>query len=72
MHNYWSLTLICIFNQGTTPVYFAAQEGRLQALQYLHDSANCDLMKASEDGLKPIHAACQTGHTSIVKVYRHE
>ena len=53
---------------GATPVYFAAQEGRLQALRYLHDIADCDLTKASEDGLKPIHAACQAGHTSIVKV----
>ena len=60
---------LCVcYNIGTTPVYFAAQEGRLQALQYLYDTANCDMMKASEDGLKPIHAACQTGHTSIVKV----
>lgn len=58
--------LLCV--SGTTPVYFAAQEGRLQALQFLHDNANCGLMKATEDGLKPIHAACQTGHTSIVKV----
>ena len=53
---------------GTTPIYFAAQEGRLQAIRYLHDIANCDLTIPSEDGLKPIHAASQAGHTSIVKV----
>ena len=53
---------------GTTPVYFAAQEGRLEALRFLHTKGKCDLNIPSEDGLKPIHAACQCGHTNIVKV----
>lgn len=56
---------------GTTPVYFAAQEGRLEALRFLHDNAKCDLNVPSGDQidhLKPIHAAAQAGHTHVVKV----
>ena len=54
---------------GTTPLYFAAQEGRLATLKYLHEKAKCDLSSRSNDGRKPIHAACQCGHTHIVKVF---
>ena len=55
-------------NTGTTPVYFAAQEGRLEALKFLATKLKCDLTTPSNDGLKPIHAAAQCGHTHIVKV----
>ena len=54
---------------GTTPLYFAAQAGRLEALKYIHKVTNSDLSE-SDMGLKPIHAACQLGHTHIVKVIR--
>ena len=53
---------------GTTPLYFAAQEGRLGALKFLHEKGKCDLSYPSSDGRKPIHAACQCGHTHVVKV----
>ncbi len=53
---------------GTTPAYFAAQEGRLEALKFLATKLKCDMNTASNDGLKPIHAASQCGHTHIVKV----
>lgn len=54
--------------KGTTPVYFAAQEGRLDAIKFLYTKLRCDLATPSNDGLKPIHAASQCGHTHIVKV----
>ena len=63
--------IFCFLGSGTTPVYFAAQEGRLEALRFLHDTAKCDLTVPSgdqSDHLKPIHAAAQAGHTHIVKV----
>lgn len=42
----------------------------MEALNYLIDVANCDLTMPNNDGLKPIHAAAQAGHTSIVKVIK--
>lgn len=54
---------------GTTPLYFAAQEGRLAAIGFLHEKLKCDISARSNDGRKPIHAACQCGHTHIVKVF---
>lgn len=63
--------IFCFLESGSTPVYFAAQEGRLEALRFLHDTAKCDLTVPSgdqSDHLKPIHAAAQAGHTHIVKV----
>ena len=53
---------------GTTPLYFAAQEGRLPVVKYLYEKGKCDLSARSNDGRKPIHAACQCGHTHIIKV----
>ena len=43
-------------------------EGRLAAVQYLHEKGKCDISTPSNDGRKPIHAACQCGHTHVVKV----
>ena len=63
------LTTTCLTNLlGTTPLYFAAQEGRLEALKFLAEKCKCNLSTPSEDGLKPIHAAAQCGHSHIVKV----
>ena len=62
------LPLLYYISAGTTPLYFAAQEGRLTAVQYLHEKGKCDLFTPSSDGRRPIHAACQCGHTHIVKV----
>ena len=52
----------------TTAVFFAAQEGHFDALQYLHQKGKCDLGSRSFDGMSPIHAACQNGHLEIVQV----
>ena len=68
MYIHFKLTLAI---KGTTPAYFAAQEGKLEVLQYLHETAKCDLSISSgeaADNLKPIHAAAQGGHTNIIKV----
>ena len=53
---------------GASPAYYAAQEGRLEVLEYLCEKCKCDVSIACNDGLKPIHAASQCGHTSIIKV----
>ena len=40
----------------------------MEALKFLHTKGKCDLTTPSNDGLKPIHAASQCGHTNVVKV----
>lgn len=55
-------------NVGASPAYYAAQEGRLEVLEFMHEKCKCDVSAACNDGLKPIHAASQCGHTNIVKV----
>ena len=52
----------------TTPIFFAAQEGHLTALQYLHQKGKCDMGTRSFDGMSPMHAACQNGHLEIIQV----
>lgn len=49
-------------------MYYAAQEGRLEVLKFMSEKCKFDLNKGCNDGLKPIHAASQCGHTNIVKV----
>lgn len=53
---------------GTAPVYFAAQEGRLDALRFLHTKAKCSLSTKNADGWSPIHAASQGGHAEVIEV----
>lgn len=37
-------------------------------LKFMSEKCKCDLGSVCNDGLKPIHAASQCGHTNIVKV----
>ena len=53
---------------GATPIHYAAQEGHLEAVTFLHSKGKCSLETRVDDGMKPIHAAAQSGHTSIVQV----
>ena len=53
---------------GTTAVYFAAQEGRLECLQYLVREAGADPLAKARDGMTAIHAATQGGHLDTVRV----
>ena len=53
---------------GTAPVYFAAQEGRLDALKFLHTKAKCSMGAKNADGWSPIHAASQGGHADVIEV----
>lgn len=53
---------------GTAPVYFAAQEGRLDALRFLHTKAKCNMNATNADGWSPIHAASQGGHADVIEV----
>ena len=55
-------------DSGAPPIYYAAQEGRLEVLKFMSEKCNFDLSKGCSDGMKPIHAASQCGHTNIVKV----
>jgi len=48
-------------DNGTTPVYFASQEGRLDCLQFLVTQANANPRLRANDGMAPIHAAAQMG-----------
>lgn len=53
---------------GTSPVYFAAQEGRLECLRYLIREAKADPLAKAGDGMTAVHAATQGGHFDTVKV----
>lgn len=65
-------TLTAWYCSGASPAYYAAQEGRLEVLEFLCEKCKCDMSVPCNDGLKPIHAASQCGHTKIVKVYRNQ
>ncbi|XP_065199238.1 uncharacterized protein LOC135830940 [Sycon ciliatum] len=52
---------------GATPVYFAAQEGRLVALQYLVTECPGDPRIRANDGMTAVHAATQFGHLETVQ-----
>ena len=64
---YFHMLFSC-FPTGTTPAYFASQEGRVEALKFLHYMGKCGVKIPGDDGLKPIHATSQGGHTGIVQV----
>ena len=49
-------------------MYFAAQEGRLEALRFLHTKAKCNMNAKNADGWSPIHAASQGGHADVIEV----
>ena len=53
-------------------MYFAAQEGRLDALKYLHTKAKCSLSARNADGWSAIHASAQGGHAEIIEVRDYE
>ena len=48
-------------SNGTTPAYFASQEGRMDCLQYLVTQADANPRLRANDGMAPIHAAAQMG-----------
>ncbi|KAI6653265.1 Deleted in malignant brain tumors 1 protein-like isoform X2 [Oopsacas minuta] len=54
-------------DDGTTPVYYAAQEGRLNVLEHLVGTLGCSLGMRAKDGMMALHAASQNGHTRVVK-----
>ena len=54
-------------DDGTTPVYYAAQEGRLNILEHLVGVLGCSPGGRAKDGMMPLHAAAQNGHTRVVK-----
>lgn len=54
-------------DDGTTPVYYSAQEGRLHILEYLVGTLGCSPGVRAKDGMTALHAAAQNGHTRVVK-----
>eukprot|EP00117_Sycon_ciliatum_P043707 scpid11649/ scgid31614/ Espin; Autosomal recessive deafness type 36 protein; Ectoplasmic specialization protein len=51
---------------NATPVYFAAQDGQLEAIKYLVTECGADPKGRTSDGMQPLHAATQNGHEEVV------
>ena len=54
-------------DNGTTPLYFAAQEGRTQCVQWLIQHSASPFQQA-HDGMCPVHAAAQAGQTEALQL----
>ena len=53
---------------GTTPLFYAAQSGNLDAVVYLHLKAKASLTDTTSEGWAPVHVAAQAGHINILDV----
>lgn len=53
-------------DNGTTPLYFASQEGRLDCLQFLITQTDANPRLRANDGMAPIHAAAQMGQLNCL------
>jgi hypothetical protein len=54
-------------NYGMTALYMAAQEGRLEVVQYLVMEQFVDVNTATINGWTPLHAASSRGHINVMK-----
>eukprot|EP00118_Oscarella_pearsei_P002875 m.12012 g.12012 ORF g.12012 m.12012 type:complete len:1882 (+) comp23764_c1_seq1:56-5701(+) len=54
-------------NKGTSPVYFASQEGHLALVQYMVTVCKGEALARAADGMTSVHAATQGGHLDTVK-----
>ena len=52
---------------GATPVFYAAQEGHLESLRFMLNSARGDLRLATDEGLTALMIASLKGHVEVVR-----
>jgi len=52
---------------GTTPLYFAAQEGHLDCVKWLTLHARADILCKADDGMCSAHAAAQAGKVNVLR-----
>ena len=52
---------------GATPVFYAAQEGHLEVLQYLVQEADGSLDLVACEGITPLLSAAEAGHLDIIR-----
>ena len=53
-------------NDGRQPIHFAARDGRLSVVEWLHKQG-VPLSAADNDGIQPIHYAAKEGHLEVVQ-----
>ena len=58
---------MCKYNDGSTPLHFACQNGHLNVIQYLITECKCDPMSKNNNGSTPLHLACLNGHLDVVQ-----
>jgi len=51
---------------GTTPLYFACEEGHIEVVKYLVKQG-ANINKRNNDGITPLSIACQERHIEVVK-----
>ena len=54
-------------HQGSSPVHWAAREGRPDNLKLLIEEAGVDPKQRNNGGLSPLHLAASNGHLEIVR-----
>ena len=52
---------------GATPVFYAAQEGHLEVLQYLVQEADGSLDLVACEGMTPLLSAAEAGHLDVIR-----
>ena len=53
---------------GVGLLFFACQEGHIEAIRLLLGQEGIEVNKATKDGLTPLHTACDNGHVEVIKL----
>ena len=55
---------------GVTPLFLAAQRGRVELVRLLMSDPRLDVNESEENGFTPLYIAANEGHLEVVRVRR--